>query len=304
LPQLTDEEEEKLDQIIDRFIDYDTGKLPGSDGKQALKDFQKLGPEAIPALIRGLNRAAKVEHSCPAVTIAKKLSRMFRSTKDAELLEFARENIGAGIERSVHMNVLKDLRVQCMLRKRALAQMNETEIRTAPTLKGDSTGKDAGTSSLRTLGITELVEAAGQERGPRLKLVLRELGRRRGDAALGALGSAAATYEGDVQKLARELLTNQLSGLSAEKVKERLKDDRAEVRAAAARVIAKRGLHLEGELIERLLDETNVVRQAAHEALVKVSKGSDFGPKPDASESDRHEAVLRWRSWLDRRNGR
>src|SRR5438309_7500923 len=95
LPQLSDEEENQLDQTIDRFIDYESGKVRGPDAKKVLADFQKLRPEAIPALIRGLNRAAKIEHSCPAVIIAKKLARMLHATKDPELLEFARENVGA-----------------------------------------------------------------------------------------------------------------------------------------------------------------------------------------------------------------
>ena len=73
LPQLSDEEEEKLDQIIDRFILYDIGQLKGQEGKQALLDFQRLGPEATFALIRGLNRAAAINDSCPAVVISKKL---------------------------------------------------------------------------------------------------------------------------------------------------------------------------------------------------------------------------------------
>src|SRR5438128_805968 len=74
LPQLTDEEEEKIDAVIDRFILYDTGKLKGAEGKKALADFNNLGPEAIFPLIRGLNRAANIESSCPALVIAKKLS--------------------------------------------------------------------------------------------------------------------------------------------------------------------------------------------------------------------------------------
>src|SRR5438132_9515683 len=68
LPQLTEEEEDRLDEVINRFIDYDSGKLRSGDGKQIVKDFQKLGPEATFALIRGLNRAARIDHSCPAVT--------------------------------------------------------------------------------------------------------------------------------------------------------------------------------------------------------------------------------------------
>ena len=35
LPETTDEEEERFDRIIDRFILFDTGKLPGPDGKKA-----------------------------------------------------------------------------------------------------------------------------------------------------------------------------------------------------------------------------------------------------------------------------
>src|SRR5438105_3793509 len=102
LPLLTEEEEAKLDRIIDRFILVDTGKLRGAEGKSALREFEKLGPEAIPALIRGINRAARIEHSCPATVIGKKLHRMFMASRDPELLEFARDEIGSGVGRSKH----------------------------------------------------------------------------------------------------------------------------------------------------------------------------------------------------------
>src|SRR3954469_13618831 len=72
LPYLTNDEEEKLDRIIDRFILFDTGRLLGAEGQQAQRDFDKLGYEAIPALIRGLNKAAGLEHSCPTLVISKK----------------------------------------------------------------------------------------------------------------------------------------------------------------------------------------------------------------------------------------
>jgi len=305
LVELSDEEEEKLDQIIDRFIEYDTGKLRGSEGKKALAEFQKLGPDAIPALIRGLNKAAKIEHSCPAVTIAKKLSRMFNASKDTELLEFARENVGAGITRSRHLGVIKDLRVQCMLRKRAVAQSGRATLRSSEGLKGDSTSsRGAGQKPLRALSISELVEAAGKERGDKLKMVLTELGQRRGDTVIGALGSAAATYDGDVQKQARELLDRQLSSLKTESLKEKLKDDRAEVRAAAARIVGSKGLHLESELIDLLTDEDAGVRSAGHQSLVKLSKGTDLGPKAGASEAERKQSAKEWRTWLERQHDR
>jgi len=304
LIELTDEEEAKLDDIIDKFIDYDSGKIKGPDGKKIVADFQKLGQDAIPALIRGLNKAAQIEHSCPAVTIAKKLARLLGSSKDTELLEFARENVGAGIERSRHMGVIKDLRFQCLLRKRSVEQAGIAATRSRTQLKANTTAKpDSGQRALQDMTITQLVESAGKERGAKLTQVLTELGNRRGDAVLGALGSAAATYDGDVQKLARELLDKQLTALKPTEIKLKLRDDRAEVRAAAARAVGSKGLRFERELIDLLTDEEKGVRRAAHDNLVKLSKGTDFGPKAGATEDEIKLAAKNWRAWLERQNG-
>src|SRR5205823_4114541 len=61
LPLLTEKESEAIDKIIDRFIEVDVGKLKGKEALQATKEFQALGPPAIPNLIDGLNRAANLE---------------------------------------------------------------------------------------------------------------------------------------------------------------------------------------------------------------------------------------------------
>ena len=151
---------------------------------------------------------------------------------------------------------------------------------------------------MRDLGLSELIEAAGSEHGPRLKAALTELGRRHGEPVIAAIGAAAATYDGEVQELARDLLTRQLFNLSAKELKEKLKDDRAEIRAAAARVAGRKGTHLENELIELLTDEEGIVRQQAHQALVALGKGTDFGPKDAATEVERKEAQQKWRTWL------
>lgn len=120
LPETTDAEEDEFDRVIDRFIEADTGKLRGPEAKQAILAFQKLPPEATFALIRGLNKAAHINHSCPAVVIAKKLAGTIRSTRDPMLLEYVRENVGTGVERSQHVAVLKDLKVMASQRKAAL----------------------------------------------------------------------------------------------------------------------------------------------------------------------------------------
>jgi hypothetical protein len=129
LPELTEEEEAKLDGIIDRFIQYDSGQLRGPDARMARDEFQKLGPEATFALIRGLNKAAAIDHSCPAVTIGRKLSTILRSSKDRELLQYARENIGAGVERSKHQAVINDLKLNCALRQGALDRQVPASLR-------------------------------------------------------------------------------------------------------------------------------------------------------------------------------
>jgi hypothetical protein len=292
LPELTEEEEARLDAVIDRFILYDIGKLKGNDAKQALSNFQKLGPEAIPALIRGLNKAAAFEHSCPAVVIGRKLSRFLAATNDVELLEFARENMGAGVVASRHMGLIRDLRVATILRKRVVLDTG-TAFRAEPGLR-----------DIRSLTVRELAEAAGSERGPRLRAVVTELGRRPGDAALSALGAAAASYDRDIQKLARDLLAKHLERLEGPALKEKLKDDKAEIRMAAARAIGTKGLRLGSELIERIEDEEDSVRQAARAALVRLSRGQDFGPAPAADPVARAAAVRQWQAWWDQQGRR
>jgi hypothetical protein len=292
LPQLSDDEEDKLDQIIDRFILQDTGHLLGEEGKRARQDFDKLGPEAIPALIRGINRAAKIEHSCPAVVIARKLGRMLNASSDTELLDYARENIGAGVGRTRHQVVLKDLRVMCMLRKSEVMRGGATR-----------TINPAGEWAPRSMSMKELTEAVQKERGAKLKDVVNELGRRKGEEVIAALGAAANSYEEDIQKLARTQLNKQLSALAPEVLKDKLQDDRAEVRAAAARVIGEKKMRLGNELIDLLTDEYDQVRDAAHQALVKMNRGADLGPAKDAGDTERKDAQKKWREWWLRQGG-
>src|SRR5947209_20039077 len=248
LPYLTREEEDRLDQVIDRFIQYDTGRLRGAEGRDALHEFEQLKPEAIPALIRGLNRAARIQHSCPAVVIAAKLRRMLLASNDPQLLEFARDEVGAGVGPSRHMGVLQDLRLACLVRKNTLARAGlEHRLQAGPRLP-------------RSLTTAELAEAAGSEHGPRLRQVLVELGQRRGPDALAGLCTAARSYERDTRQLGRTLLERALARESPSLVQETLKDEQPEIRQAAARAVASRYPRLAGVLIDLLDDEQAEVR--------------------------------------------
>jgi hypothetical protein len=293
LPQLTKEEEEKYDQIIDRFIQSDVGLLRGAEARDAVRDFKNLKSDAIPALIRGLNRAARIEHSCPVTVIAEKLQRMLLASDDQELLQFARDEIGAGVGRSRHQNVIQDLRFRCMLRKNALA-------RRGPTGPTGSTGPKGP----RALSNADLVKAASTERGPRLKQVLLELETRRGREVLDGLTVAATSYDGDTKKLGRDLLDRHLARQPAEFVKARLADEQAAVRLAAVRVVAARFPALAPAVIDLLGDDDAEVRAAAHAALVRLSRGQDFGPPAEAAASEREQARQKWRDWWARQGTR
>jgi hypothetical protein len=155
----------------------------------------------------------------------------------------------------------------------------------------------------RTMTTAELAEAAGSDRGPRLKVVLIELAQRREDDAIAALGTAASSYEGDVQQLARDLLIRNLSQQTAGVLKEKLKDDRPEVRRAAALVIGAREPRLAGDLIDLLADNDPAVRAAARQSLVRLSR-VDFGPAASAGKTELEAAVKKWRDWWARQGGR
>jgi hypothetical protein len=78
----------------------------------------------------------------------------------------------------------------------------------------------------------------------------------------------------------------------------KLKDPQPLTRWAAAMVAGRKRLHLEAELIDRLSDPSPQVREAAREALIRLSRGNDFGPLPGATAQQITQAVQAWRHWL------
>lgn len=284
LPALSREEEKRLDDVIDRFILADTGRLRGAEGKQAAREFEGLRAEAIPALIRGLNKAATINHSCPVLMISKKLTGLLMASEDPVLLEFARDEIGAGVGPSTHTRVLQDLRVRILLRKNALAQR--------PAIP------PGGPAVMSTL---DLVKAVGSVRGAELRGVLGELGNREEKAALVGLLNAVRSRDPDTQKAARDALDAHLGRLERSFLKEKLEDAHAEIRRSAIRVGVAKDVELVPAILDRLTDRDATVRAEARAALRRLSKDEDFGPAPGASAAEQREARQRWQAWWQRR---
>jgi hypothetical protein len=279
LPAITPRQEAVIETTINNFIQADIGALKGNDAKSAQLSFEGLGPEAIPQLIQALNRTATAQQSCPVMVITKKLSGFLLASKDPELLEFAHDNIGAGVPRNQHTRAIEDLRFQVGLRKNAVGR------------------KPAGPAGMTT---AELAKAATTETGTKLPPILRELETRRGPEVIKTLGAAAqGSYGSDVTALAQDLLEKNASRQTLVAVmEERLKSDNPEVRRATAKAAAVRTPPMTAALIDLLADEVDTVRTAAHDGLVKINKGKDLGPTPDASADGIKEAQGKWREAL------
>ena len=76
------------------------------------------------------------------------------------------------------------------------------------------------------------------------------------------------------------------------------------MRVAAARAIGTKGLHYERELIDLLAEQSADLRQAARQALIRLSRGIDFGPERSANEIERATALRMWREWLAKQDSR
>lgn len=115
--ELEPAEEDRIDAIIDRFIEHDLGLR--TDPK-AVQEFQALGVEAIPALVRALNRTAPLAQKCPPAMIARKLNSLLLRVQDPEVCDFVRREVGAGIRSGPNVGFLDSVRFNAMLRKRQL----------------------------------------------------------------------------------------------------------------------------------------------------------------------------------------
>jgi hypothetical protein len=139
----------------------------------------------------------------------------------------------------------------------------------------------------------QLVQAAADQRDG----LLDKYEQGKGTAYTEALARAISQLKGTAKTKAREALAKRLSRMTAQTLKDRLKDDDVELRRAAALACAmKEDKGYIEVLIPLLEDEEKTVTQAARAALKELS-GKDFGPSASASRTERREAAGKWRDW-------
>jgi hypothetical protein len=100
------------------------------------------------------------------------------------------------------------------------------------------------------------------------------------------------------QKDLLELLVQQLLNEKPEVLRENLRHANPTVRWLSIQVIARRWLPLQRDLLLCLEDKVPEVVQAARQALVRLGRGTDFGPSLTATAVQHRRAVERWQTWL------
>jgi hypothetical protein len=113
-----------------------------------------------------------------------------------------------------------------------------------------------------------------------------------------ALVIAIPRLDGDRKKEAREALAERLTRMSPDTLRQMMKADDPELRRGAVLAAAMKDdkAHVP-DLIDRVLDEDDLVVRAARAGLKSLSDGKDFGPAAGATRLEREAAAKNWRQW-------
>jgi hypothetical protein len=99
----------------------------------------------------------------------------------------------------------------------------------------------------------------------------------------------------------QEMLPGLVRTMSQEEpraVAKKFHDDDPFLRWVAIQVAAKKWMPVEKELIALLDDPYPGIRDAARQALVRLSRGNDFGPAANATAGQIETAQSHWQRWL------
>jgi hypothetical protein len=97
---------------------------------------------------------------------------------------------------------------------------------------------------------------------------------------------------------ALEPILEDLMAAESKVIADKLRDKEPMVRRLAILVAERRWLPVEKELIDLLSDPFTPIRTAAQQALVRLSRGNNFGPKANATPAQAAQAMRDWQRWL------
>lgn len=290
------------DKIVDDFIQYDIGQLPGQAGRDAVQRFAALqGNEAIRALCRGANKAARLSASCPIIMVANKLQQLLAKCQDEETLRYVMDSLDVNATDLHYGDWLRNLRGAAAAK---LGRRDRELDAAGAVLRGGGTVAELrlrrmARKPLATWDYEDLVQAVTVFKGTALVQILEEMSNRKGSEYTDALADAIAKVPEDVKPAVRGLLANRLTRMTDDTLRAKLTDPSAEVRAAAAVGVGYKGAPLYKELAAALRDRSLLVATSAHEVLVKML-GVDHGPAAGASGSEWYAASKAWEEWIEK----
>jgi hypothetical protein len=254
----------------------------------------------LPAFVRGVNIAAEFDlgFTEPFSRLSFKVQALAKESKDPQPLTFAFTRLGDAVPKTspfaeavernrfqvfTNVSFLDSMILAKQQGNMQLAQeasmMLHATVMFAPVCNPNRTGKHE--TSLPYIGFTKRDNSAVARANTMMEIqVLMNI------KAQIALPNTAALFQ--------TLATNGDTWLVAQ-----LRDPDPWVRWAAVMLIGRKHLHEEKELIQLLWDPVAEVRVAAHQALVRVARGTDLGPNPMDSPAKVQQAIQRWNSWLE-----
>lgn len=147
------------------------------------------------------------------------------------------------------------------------------------------------------VGPARIAEAMVRATGAQQTQLLDQLRQGKGAEYTEALATVIGKLSGESKNKARDALAERLARMTPATLRDKLKDEEAEVRRAAALACAmKEDKQFTGDLIGLLKDKQTTVARAAHAALKALTR-QDFGPEDEASAEARLRAVLAWEEW-------
>jgi hypothetical protein len=119
-----------------------------------------------------------------------------------------------------------------------------------------------------------------------------------------ALALAIPQLPGELRLKARDALAERLARMKATTLRDKMQDEDAEVRrAAAVASYMREERSLVPDLIALVEDKDPVVARAAQAALKELTK-QDFGPAPGATTTERAKAVAAWKAWWQKQSAK
>ena len=322
----TDKDDAERDQIVEEFIQFDVGNVRDPRAIERIKTrFNGLkSDDAVPALVRGMNRSTRMRASCPITAIAGKLRSILGASKDPEVGTYVLRNLEQrdvgqynqhlrGVFTSAEQQVVRVKGKEYALHQlQRRSDEDQQRLAYAPGLKltdlaiRDQAVAQPTADPSPSAGPSESRPAAGRPTGRRTstppvpapdlrKLTVAKLAERLDNKASQA-DAVEELYRRASGSTAAEVVQH------ADAIARVLKEGDDKARESAARLLGLiRSESAVPQLIDALEDSSDSVRSAASTALTRITRQL-FGPSDNATPAETQRAVKQWRDWWSRQN--